>query len=230
VYLGFRDGIDPAAFRAALEYSQAHGVEIDIDTFVNSEPAQKHNLFLIPHGTIHCSGIDNLVLEISATPYIFTFKMYDWMRRDLEGKLRPLNIARAFDNLDFERRGARVRDELVSRPCVLQEGDGRRIIHVPTHPDHFYDVHRLEFEREITVETEGSCHVLSLVEGQSVMLETANGLHQQCNYAETFVVPAAAQSYRLTNKGSQPAFVIKAFVKPQSAWKGTWYDALRAGD
>jgi mannose-6-phosphate isomerase class I len=229
VYLGFRDELDPAAFRAVLEYSQANGVAIDIDTFVNSEPAHKHDLFLIPHGSIHCSGIDNLVLEISATPYIFTFKMYDWMRRDLEGKLRPLNIARAFDNLVFERRGARVREELVSRPYVLHHGDGWRIVHVPTHPDHFYDVHRLEFERDVVVEMDGSCHVLSLVEGQLMILETANGMRQRCNYAETFVVPAAAQSYRLINESPQPAFVVKAFVKPQNAWKGMWYDALRAG-
>lgn len=217
VYLGFKKDIDPGVFRAELERSRNQGVEIDVDRYVNSEPAHKHDLFLIPNGTIHCSGADNLVLEISATPYIFTFKMYDWMRLDLDSKPRPLNIERAFDNLYFEREGERVREELVSKPYVLKEGLGWRLIHLPTHPEHFYDVHRFEFVDSIEATTDGSCHVMNLVEGQSVTLETANGLRQRFNYAETFAVPAATGSYRVINEGRRPAKVIKAFVKSEVA-------------
>ncbi|MGH2544232.1 MAG: class I mannose-6-phosphate isomerase, partial [Ardenticatenaceae bacterium] len=214
VYLGFQDSIDPAGFRAELGRSVAKAAPVDVERYVNVEPAHKHDLFLIPNGTIHCSGAGNLVLEISATPYIFTFKMYDWMRLDLDGKPRPLNIDRAFDNLDFEREGARVRGELVSRPYVLEEGAGWQLIHLPTHSEHFYDVHRFEFTDSIEVTTDGSCHVMNLVEGESVTLETANGLRQRFNFAETFVVPAAAGSYRLLNGGERRVKVVKAFLKP----------------
>ena len=210
--------------------SAAAGQEVDVERFVNTEPAHKHDLFLIPHGTIHCSGAGNLVLEISATPYIFTFKMYDWLRRDLNGRMRPLNVARAFKNLYFERKGARGRDELVSRPRVCAAGPGWQIIDRPTHPDHFYDVEELEFAGAIEVPTDGSCQVMSLVDGESVILETAHGMRARFNYAETFVVPAAAESFRLINAGAEPARVVKAFVKPQAGWPGRWYDALRAGD
>ena len=213
VYLGFREEIDPAAFRAALEKSFEQSEAIDVEQFVNILPAQQHDLFLIPNGTIHCSGINNLVLEISATPYIFTFKMYDWMRLDLDGRPRPLNIERAFANLRFEMKGEKAA-ELVSRPTIIERGDGWQLVHLPTHPIHFYDVHRLEFQREVTVETGHSCHVLSLVEGASILLETANGMRQRFNFAETFVVPAAAGRYRLLNEDEQPVKVIKAFVKP----------------
>ena len=135
VYLGFREDIDPAEFRNALELDAAAGQEVDVERFVNTGPAHKHDLFFIPQGTIHCSGAGNLVLEISATPYIFTFKMYDWLRRDLDGKMRPLNIARAFENLYFERQGARGREEHVSRPSVCATGPGWQMIHRPTHPE-----------------------------------------------------------------------------------------------
>ncbi len=216
VYLGFRADIDPEAFRAALETSISAAIPIAIEQYVNIEAAHKHDLFLIPAGTIHCSGVNNLVLEISATPYIFTFKMYDWMRLDLDGKPRPLNIERAFANLDFSRSGDRIRREFCAHPQVIASGAGWQVVHVPTHADHFYDVHRLEFDHAVTVTTDDSCHVLSLVEGSAITLETANGRRQRFAYAETFIVPAAAGSYRLINEGSAPVKVVKAFIKPEA--------------
>ncbi len=213
VYLGFQDDIDPAAFRAALEGSVAKNEAIDIEQYVQVFEANRHDFFLIPNGTVHSSGKDNLVLEISATPYIFTFKMYDWVRLDLNGKPRPINIDHAFRNLDFSRKGARVQEELISKQSVIEKGENWQLVHAPTHKEHFYDVHRLEFDGEVTVETAGKCHVLMLVEGESVVVETANGFRQRYNYAETFAIPAAAGSYRIINEGGATAKVVKAFVK-----------------
>ncbi len=104
VYLGLTENCKPDEFRNALEESFEKGTEVDIDKFVYSEASKPHDLFLIPNGTVHCSGRGNLVLEISATPYIFTFKIYDYLRRDLEGKFRPLNLDRGFKNIRFERK------------------------------------------------------------------------------------------------------------------------------
>jgi len=217
-FLGFREEIEPNAFRAALDDSFANATPVDIDRFVQSHPAHKHDLFLIPNGTIHCSGIDTLVLEISATPYIFTFKMYDWMRLDLDGRPRPLNIDRAFENLYFDRKGARVQEEFIAKPYALASGAGWELIHQPTHRHHFYDVHRYKITGSVEVQTGDSCHVLSLVEGKSVLLESASGERQRFHYAETFVVPAAAGAYRLTSEDGSEIHVVKAFVKPRSAW------------
>jgi mannose-6-phosphate isomerase class I len=196
-----------------LEDSQATSTEIQIENYVQSHPAKKHDLFLIPNGTVHSAGSGNMVLEISATPYIFTFKMYDWVRLDLDGNPRPINIDHAFNNLDFNRKGKQVYRELISKPAVIEQAEGYQLIHMPTHIEHFYDVHRMEFDSAITVETNNVCHVMMLVEGQAVQLETADGTKQEFAYAETFVVPAAAGSYTLTNLGKGRAKVIKAFLK-----------------
>ena len=213
VYLGFQEGVDPEEFYKVLIESQEKTKEVNIEKYVQKFNSEKHDLFLIPNGTIHGSGKDNLVLEISSAPYIFTFKMYDWLRLDLDGKPRPINIEHGMKNLRFERQGKRVAEELISKPKVIKEENGFLLEHFPTHYEQFYDIHRYSFDKEITIENRNKCHVWMLVEGSSILLETASGMKQRFNYAETFVVPAATGSYRIENESKERAIMVKAFVK-----------------
>ncbi|WPR77785.1 class I mannose-6-phosphate isomerase [Algoriphagus sp. NG3] len=213
VYLGFHEDIDPEEFRNELEKSIAAKSTIDVEKFVQKLPSEKHGLYLIPNGTIHCSGTDNLVLEISATPYIYTFKIYDWQRLDLNGEPRPLNVDRAFENLDFSRKGQVVQDTLISKPEVIEAGDDWEKILLPTHPDHFYEVIRYEFDSEISILTAGQCHLLMLVEGESLELHTSSAQDLKFHFAETFAIPAATGSYTLKNLGSERAKVVISYVK-----------------
>lgn len=226
IYLGFRDGVDPAAFRAALERCQATGEALDTDRWIGSVPAERHGLYLIPNGTVHSSGEGSLVLEISATTYLFTFKMYDWQRLDLDGRPRPINLERAFENLDFSRTPDVIAARHIARPAELESGPGWRVVHLPTHEQHFYDVHRLEFDERIEVPDDGTCHVLGVVEGDAVTVESANGGRFTFSHAETFVLPAAAGGYTLMNEGRGRAMVVKAFVKPG---RGEWRTVAQEG-
>jgi mannose-6-phosphate isomerase class I len=211
VYLGFQEGIDAGTFRKELENSRDNNTPLKIEQYVQKHAAGKHDLFLIPNRTVHSAGANNMVLEISATPYIFTFKMYDWLRLGLDGKPRAINITHAFNNLDFSRQGAEVSKQLRSAPKVIETGKDWQIIHLPTHEDHFYDVQRLEFDTEIVVETNGCCLVMMLVEGTAVAIN-GQAVYQ---YAETFVIPAAAGKCVISNKGKERAKVIKAFLKEE---------------
>ena len=213
VYLGFKDDIEPEKFRAALTESYEKGTPLDVPRYINSEKSEKHGLYLIPPGTLHSSGRNNLVLEISTTPYIFTFKMYDWLSLDLDGRPRPLNITRAMDNLYFDRKGEKVVRELVSHPALLEKGADWELWHLPTHANHSYDVHRYKIGSKVEVKTEGKCHVLNLVEGDSAVVETAGGAKFTLGYAETLVISAAAGSYKIINTNDREIMMVKAFMK-----------------
>jgi len=213
VYLGFRADIDQDEFRKVLENARNENIPVRIEDFVQFHPAGKHDFFLIPYGTIHGSGINNLVLEISSTPYIFTFKLYDWLRPDLDGKPRPVNIERGMDNLFFERKGEKVTEELICKSVLIEEGKDWQLFHLPTHPTHLYDVHRYVVGTTLEIVTGNKCHVLNLVEGKSITVSTKNGVTRVINYAETFIVPASAISYTIRNQSNTPAVLVKAFVK-----------------
>jgi mannose-6-phosphate isomerase class I len=116
------------------------------------------------------------------------------------------------DNLYFERSGQYVKDKLISKPVLLERTEGWELWHLPTHETHLYDVHRLKIKDSVEVETKNKCHVLSLVEGSSVTVQTGER-SLNISYAETFIIPAAAKKYRIINRSSSDALVVKAFVK-----------------
>lgn len=213
VFLGFRDDVNPEKFRQELEISFNEKREICPEKYIQKIPSKKHDLFLIPSGTIHGSGKNNLVLEISSTPYIFTFKLYDWLRPGLTGELRPLNIARGMENIFFDRCGKYVSDKLVSKPVLKDSGEDWQLFHLPTHETHLYDIMRFHFKKSIDVLTHNKCLIMNLVEGDVVEVETENGFLQKFCYAETFIIPAAAGRITVTNTSKNEAVLIYAFVK-----------------
>lgn len=214
VYLGFQDQIDPEEFKTALVDAQENGIEMEVEKYVQKFSAHKHDLFLIPSGTIHASGKNNMVLEISSTPYIFTFKQYDWLRVGLNGQPRPINIEHGMNNLCFDRKGDYVANKLISHPVVEEEWEGGRKIQLPTHEEHFYSVYRYEFTGSIRINTNNQCHICMLVEGEKISVGS-DGKFADFHYAETFVVPAATGNYEITNKGNGSAFVVVAHVKDE---------------
>ncbi len=213
VYLGFQEDIEPNRFKKALEDSVVEEKELEVAEFVQEFNSEKHKLYLIPNQTVHSAGRNNLVLEISATPYIYTFKMYDWLQRDKEGKPRPINIEHGFRNLDFSRKGEQVEREHISKSYVLEERVGAKIIQYPTHPEHYYAIQRLDVKDQIEVQTADKVHVLMLVEGSKIELEDRAGNQQTFHYAETFIVPAAAEQYKIKNLGEGEAKVILSYLK-----------------
>jgi mannose-6-phosphate isomerase class I len=214
VYLGFKDETQPDAFRKLLVDSARNGTEVDVDRYVHNMPSKVHDLFIIPNGTIHCSGAGNLVLEISATPYTYTFKLYDYLRRDLNGNLRPINIDRGFDNLYWDRRSDWVDANLVAKPVVKDQGEGWVEYTLMDVPYTFYIINRVDFDASCEWETNEIGYMVNLVEGDHVEVHSENGTIVPLAYLESMVVPAKTGKVRFVNRGDTPCKLMKVFVRP----------------
>ncbi|CAN5645987.1 class I mannose-6-phosphate isomerase [soil metagenome] len=218
VYLGFKPDVHPEQFIAALQSAQSGGPHVDVEKFVNKFPARKHDHFLIPAGTIHCSGKNSMVLEISATPYIFTFKLWDWGRMGLDGKPRPIHIDHGKRVLQFDRTTDWVKSNLINRFEALGQGDGWREERTGLHPLEFIETRRHWFSKIVPHHTNGGVNVLNLIEGDEAIVESPTGAFAPfvVHYAETFIIPAAVGAYTIRPHGAaigRECATIKAFAR-----------------
>ena len=217
VYLGLKDGVDRRQMAAELQAAQEGGPPFPAEAYVNAWPARKHDHFLIPAGTIHCSGRNSMVLEISATPYIFTFKLWDWGRMGLDGRPRPIHLEHGLANVQWDRTTDWVRRELVNRVEPVSSGPGWFEERTGLHGLEFIETRRHWFNGTVPHHTHGTVNVLNLVEGDEAVVESPVGAFDPfpVHYAETFIVPAAVGAYTIRpvrHCGARLA-TIKAFVK-----------------
>ncbi len=213
VFLGLRDDADVARFKEDALAARDRAIPFDITDYVTSLPSAPHDLFLIPSGTVHCSGADNLVLEISATPYIYTFKIYDYLRGDLHGNLRHVHLDHAFANIDVTWTTSWVQERLVPTPVALREGTTWGEYRIGDIDQLFFAIHRLEFSDEIADRTEGKFVALNMVEGERCEILTRGNRPVELRFAESIVIPASVTTYTLRNTGHVLCKVVKAFVK-----------------
>ena len=220
VYLGLKEGIDPEAMLSDLKTASEDPEQPFRDErHVARFPARKHDHFLIPAGTCHCSGAGSMVLEISHTPYIFTFKMWDWARLDLNGQPRPINLERAAANLQWDRTESWVRERLVNAVEPVEEGADWREERTGLYRSEAFETRRHWFTGRVEHDTRGdSVHVLNLVEGAEAVVESPEEAFEPfiVHYAETFIIPAAVGRYTIRPHGAsegQECATVKAYLR-----------------
>lgn len=212
VYLGLKKDIDKDKFINDLEKSNSGAQVFDDTQFINSIPVKKHDHLLIPAGTIHCSGKNTMVLEISATPYIFTFKLWDWGRLGLDGLPRPIHLSHGKEVIDFSRDSQWVNEHLYNQFTRINDNE----IKTGLHEREFIETRRLSIDSAIETSTEKSVNVLNLVEGEQAQIESIDHSFSPfiVHYAETFIIPECIGKYVIRNISSSPTImVIKAFVR-----------------
>lgn len=217
MYLGLREGVRPDAFGNALREANEGLEPLEAERWVNRIPTHKHDHYSIPAGTVHCSGRDNVVLEISATPYIFTFKLWDWGRTGLDGKPRPVHLKHGLANVQWDRDTRWVEKNLLRPVAQVAEGDGWREEQTGLHELEFLETRRHWFTKAVEHDTQGNVNVLNLVEGDAAVVESLGDRFPAMvvHFGETFIVPAAVGAYviRPLKDTKTPLATVKAYVR-----------------
>lgn len=216
VYLGVKEDIDRTAMQEELYQAERGEKEFEAEKYINKLPVKKHDHILIPAGTIHCSGAGTMVLEISATPYIFTFKLWDWGRKGLDGKPRPIHLEHGIQNIQWDRDKNWVYKNLYHQEEEIYEDENVSIEQTGLHEREFIETFRYTIQTEVMIETKGSVNMLNLVGGEeAVILSEKNDFAPfTVHYAETFIVPASVGKYKvMPAQGVKEAVLLMARVR-----------------
>lgn len=215
-FVGFKDDIDPQEFIEKAKVSEREFTPIDYEEYVHAEESKPGLQVMLPAGTIHSSGRNQVVLEIgSLTIGSYTYKLYDYLRADLDGKPRPIHTWHGERVLCQERNKQWVKKNIVQSPRLVRDGDGWAEYIVGEHDLLYFSLRRLEFSDSIKDNTNGVFHVLSLVDGEKVRIQSVN--HPEYYYIQNFmdivIVPANMGEYVIHNLGSQPVCIHKTLLK-----------------
>lgn len=215
-YLGFKNEADVEEFIEKAKRAEKFGEKFDHDAYIHSVPSKPGMQFMIPAGAIHASGRNQLILEIgSLTIGSYTYKMYDYMRKDLEGKLRPIHTYHGDKVLRRDFKEDWVMPNLVHEPRTLREGEGYQEIIVGQHDLLYFTLRNLIFNERIEDETTDRFHVLVLVEGEKVLVRSLTDPSRffEQNYLDMVIVPAHFGPYEIINLGVGVVTIHKTLLK-----------------
>ncbi|MEH7501532.1 class I mannose-6-phosphate isomerase [Neobacillus drentensis] len=218
VYLGVKENVNKEEMFEDLRKANEGLESFRAEKYVNNFPARKHDHFLIPAGTIHCSGKNCMILEISATPYIFTFKLWDWDRVGLDGLPRPVHIEHGEKVIQWHIDKKWVEENLINRIETIKEEERWLEEKTGLHEREFIETRRHWFSKKTYHQTNGSVQVLNLVEGEEAIIESPTDNFEPfiVHYAETFFIPENVKEYTIRPYGKAEGntiAVIQAYVR-----------------
>ena len=163
------------------------------EKYVNRLPAKKHDHFPIPAGTVHCSGADSMVLEISRHAVHLHLQAVGLgpARPGRRAAARSTSTTPAATSSGTATPSGRART-WSTRCEVVAPGDGWREERTGLHELEFIETRRHWFTDVVQHDTHGTVNVLNLVEGEEAVVESPTGAFAPfvVHYAETFIVPA----------------------------------------
>jgi mannose-6-phosphate isomerase len=112
LFVGLKHGVTRAEFERRL-------AEGGVEECFHRLPVQKGDAIFLPSGRVHAIGAGNVIFEIQQNSDT-TYRVFDWNRVGLDGKLRELHVEQSLASIDFEDFEPRLIKSVYSRNPVLK--------------------------------------------------------------------------------------------------------------
>ena len=222
-WMGFHDDADIEEWEELCEASQNLTPIENWKDFIANWPSKEGDLYLIPPGTMHGHGGNQMVLEMDTNPSIngteYSFFEYDFARpswddeaKSMTGKPLKMHLEHG-RNMEKTRRASWVKDHLLSTPKVVKWTKEYYIDRYKSHSVMPYHVERIHFEKCGEYSTEGKfMHMLTLTVGSKVRVrsKTNPDYYADCDKFQALVIPATFGDYEIINEaGGRATCVIQ---------------------
>lgn len=177
IYAGLLPGVDERALRKALSDGTV------AQCLHQFKPSTGDCLFL-PAGTVHAVGGGVLMAEVQQTSDA-TFRLFDWNRRDVQGRSRTLHIEQALACIDWQRGPVNPIKVSTLFSSNVQGGPYRRqpLVQCP-----YFELEHLQSEEPLPLGGCGRMQVVVVVNGKG-SLESSSG-SEDLVAGQTLLLPA----------------------------------------
>ena len=175
--LGFISEIDKNTYFKKLS-------ENKITEILHSEAVKKGDSFVIYPGTVHAIGAGVVLAEIQQTSDI-TYRIYDWDRPGIDGKLRELHTEMALAAIDFNESKTRL------------DHPEKENTSVPLCHTAYFATNKLQLTNNIKRDLSAldSFVVYMCVDGQAII--EAGGFSEAMQTGETILIPASIATIQI---------------------------------
>lgn len=226
-WMGFKDDADIEEWERLCEASDNIKPIENWKDFISNWSSKEGDLYLIPPGTMHGHGGNQMVLEMDTNPSIngteYSFFEYDFARpswddnaKTMTGKPLKMHLEHA-RNMEKTRRESWVKDHLLSTPKVVKWTPEYFIDRYKSYSVMPYEVERIHFEKKGELSTEGKfMHMFTLTVGSKVTVRSKKDpkLTAVCDKFQSLVIPASFGDYEIVNEeGGRVTCVIQRWKK-----------------
>lgn len=176
---GFKDRIDAGEMKLAIEEGRLGEHLYDLEVIPG-------DVVFVPAGTVHAIKPGLVLFEIQQSSDQ-TYRIYDWNRVGLDGKLRPLHVEKALEVTDF----GLWRDHKV-KSITVREGDNSRTYLVACR---YFVLELWELEvGQAGGQDQATFRLYSLLEGK-LAIEYGAGKRLEVGQGQSVLIPAYIGRY-----------------------------------
>ena len=191
LYIGFNQKLNKEEY-------QEHLANKTLPSVLHKEKGQKDAVYQIPTGRVHAIGAGVLLAEIQQSSDI-TYRIYDWDRKDSNGKGRELHTELAIEAIDFK-----VPD---TYQTYYQDKENFYTSIIDTA---YYKTKLLHLTtlKQVATTSKDSFSIYMCVAGQGGFFTELHNV--SIKMGECVLIPASLQKYTIKPEGSMKLLYIKA--------------------